>query len=109
MRERSLVREQAMAISRKHSLRRPIPLKDAGGGKTKVEQGGEPAPRLPHAHDQSSDSQENQDGGAPSMGRRAPDDVERGMVDTDRAPVAERVCNDKVKPRSGSPVARASP
>jgi hypothetical protein len=32
--------------------------KDAGGGKTKVEQGGESAPRLPHERDQSSDSQE---------------------------------------------------
>ncbi|RZL89134.1 MAG: hypothetical protein EOP82_20780 [Variovorax sp.] len=70
---------------------------DAGGGKTKVEQGGESAPRLPHEHDQSSDSQENQDGGAPRVGRQALEDIERGVVDTDRGPEADRVYNDKVK------------
>ena len=74
------------------------PLKDAGGGKTKVEQGGESAPRLPHERDQSSDSQENQDGSAPEVGRQALEDVERGLVDTDRGPVTDRVYNDKVKP-----------
>jgi hypothetical protein len=77
---------------------KPDPSKDAGGGKTKVEQGGESAPRLPHEHDQSSDSQENQDGSAPRVGRQALEDVERGLVDTDRGPVADRVYNDKLKP-----------
>jgi hypothetical protein len=66
-------------------------------GKTKVEQGGESAPRLPHERDQSSDSQQTQDGGPPEVGRKAHDDVERGVVDTDRGPVADRVYNDKVK------------
>ncbi|CAA2101157.1 hypothetical protein [Variovorax paradoxus] len=73
------------------------PGKDAEGGKTKVQQDGESAPRLPHEHDQSSDSQHTQDGQAPEVGRKAHDDVERGMVDTDRGPVADRVYNDKVK------------
>ncbi|MDM0013954.1 hypothetical protein QTH87_16080 [Variovorax sp. J22P168] len=73
-------------------------LKDAGGGDTKVEQGGESAPRLPHEHDQSSDSQQNADGGATRVGRQAHEDIERGLVDTDRAPVTDRVYNDKVKP-----------
>ena len=72
--------------------------KDAGGGKTKVEQGGESAPRLPHERDQSSDSQQNQDGTARrASGRQAQEDVERGVVDTDRGPVTDRVYNDKVK------------
>jgi hypothetical protein len=31
------------------------------------------------------------------VGRKAHDDVERGVVDTDRGPVADRVYNDKVK------------
>jgi hypothetical protein len=66
--------------------------------KTKVEQGGESAPRLPHEHDQSSDSQEHQDGGAPRVGRQGLDDIERGVVDTDRGPEADRVYNDKLKP-----------
>ena len=73
-------------------------LKDAGGGNTKVEQGGESAPRLPHEHDQSSDSQQSADGGAPQVGRQAHEDIERGLVDTDKGPVTDRVYNDKLKP-----------
>lgn len=72
------------------------PAKDAGG-KTKVAQGGDSAPRLPHERDQSSDSQQNQDGGAPRVGKQALEDVERGLVDTDRGPEADRVYNDKLK------------
>jgi hypothetical protein len=59
--------------------------------KTKVAQGGEPAPRLPHERDQSSDSQQMQDGQPPEVGRQAHEDVERGLVDTDRGPVIERI------------------
>ena len=71
------------------------PVKDAGDGKTKTEQGGESAPRLPHERDESSDSQQNQDGS--EMGRKAMEDVERGVVDTDRGPEADRVYNEKVR------------
>ncbi|MDQ7973937.1 MAG: hypothetical protein REJ24_15310 [Rhodocyclaceae bacterium] len=66
------------------------PLRDAEGGQTKVEQGGESAPRLPHERDQSADSQATKEGQPPEVGRRAHDDVERGSVDTDRGPVTER-------------------
>ncbi|OUM02571.1 hypothetical protein [Variovorax sp. JS1663] len=72
------------------------PLKDAGGGQTKVGQGGESAPRLPHERDQSSDSQQNQ-GGSAELGRKGMEDVERGVVDTDRGPEADRVYNEKLK------------
>lgn len=70
------------------------PLKDAGGGKTKVEQGGESAPRLPHERDQSSDSQKTRDGHPPEVGRQAHEDIERGLVDTDRGLVVDP---DKVR------------
>ena len=73
------------------------PLNNAEGGNTHVGQGGEPAPRLPHEHDQSSDSQQSQDGAAPRVGRQALDDIERGLVDTDRGPVIDQVYNDKIK------------
>ena len=73
------------------------PVRDAGGGNTKVEQGGDSAPRLPHERDQSSDSQEAQDGQPSEVGRKGHDDVERGVVDTDRGPVTDRVYNDKVR------------
>jgi hypothetical protein len=66
--------------------------------KTRIQQGGESAPRLPHERDQSSDSQQNQEGAAPRVGRQALEDIERGLVDTDRGPVADRVYNDKLKP-----------
>ena len=72
--------------------------KDPGGGKTQVEQGGESAPRLPHEHDQSSDSQKSADGAPPRVGRQAHEDLERGLVDTDKGPVTDRVYNDKLKP-----------
>ncbi len=81
-----------------NSKRKPTdPPSDEDGGKTKVEQGGESAPRLPHEHDQSSDSQQSQDGTAPRVGQQALEDIERGLVDTDRGPQADRVYNDKVK------------
>ena len=73
------------------------PLRDAGGGDTKTQQGGDSAPRLPNEHDESSDSQETQDGQPPEVGRQGHEDIERGVVDTDRGPVTDRVYNDKVK------------
>lgn len=73
------------------------PLKDAEGGNTKVEQGGDSAPRLPHERDQSSESQDTPDGEPTRVGKQGAKDVERGLVDTDRGPVTDRVYNDKVK------------
>ena len=84
--------------TRKDHAKADGPPKDTGGGKTKVEQGGESSPRLPHEHDLSSDSQQTPDGKPPVIGKKALDDIERGMVDTDRGPVADEVYNKKVKP-----------
>ena len=75
----------------------PDDLQDAGGGKTKVEQGGESKPRLPHERDESSDSQQAQGGEPTEVGKRAHEDVERGVVDTDRGPVTDRVYREKLK------------
>ncbi|MDR6534970.1 hypothetical protein [Variovorax soli] len=88
-------KKQAMA-SKKAPAKTDRP-KDAGDGRTQVEQGGESAPRLPHERDQSSDSQQNQ-GGSAERGRKGMEDVERGVVDTDRGPAADRVYNEKLKP-----------
>jgi hypothetical protein len=66
-------------------------------GETQVEQGGDSAPRLPHEHDESSDSQKNQDGSASDVGQRAHDDVERGVVDTSKGEETDRVYNEKLK------------
>jgi hypothetical protein len=70
---------------------------NAEEGKTRVAQDGEAAPRLPHEHDQSSDSQRSKEATPPRVGKQALKDVERGIVDTDRGPEADRVYNDKVK------------
>jgi len=80
-----------MSKSSKSKTAPADPQKDAGGGKTKVEQGGESAPRLPHEHDQSSDSQQTPDGRPTEVGRQAHEDVERGLVDTDRGLEANHV------------------
>ncbi|UVH56828.1 hypothetical protein NWF24_28975 [Variovorax paradoxus] len=80
-----------MSKSSKSKTAPADPQKDASGGNTKVEQGGESAPRLPHEHDQSSDSQQTPDGRPTEVGRQAHEDVERGLVDTDRGLEANRV------------------
>ena len=58
------------------------PLKDAGGGKTKVEQGGESAPRLPHERDESADQQPAMEPSNARIGRAAQADAQRGVADT---------------------------
>jgi len=76
---------------------RPDPKKDQARDKTQAQQDGESAPRLPHEHDQSTDSQATPDGKPPEIGKRGHDDIERGVVDTDRGPVVDKVYNEKVK------------
>ena len=79
--------------------RKPGDPKDAGGGKTRVEQDGQSSPRLPHEHDESSDSQQGQGGEPPEVGKRAHEDVVRGVVDTDRGPVMDRLYRRKFRRR----------
>ena len=80
--------------------RSPAAADPKADGNTRTEQSGESSPRLPHERDESSDSQSNQDGSssATELGKRAHDDVERGVVDTTRGAETDRVYNDKVKP-----------
>ncbi|CAN5714001.1 hypothetical protein BH11PSE13_BH11PSE13_10880 [soil metagenome] len=77
----------------------PDTANDAESGKTKVQQDGDSAPKLPHERDQSSDSQETADGTPTRVGKQGHDDVERGLVDTSTAPVTDKVYNDKVSDR----------
>ncbi len=74
------------------------PAKNGEDGRTKVEQEGETAPRMPHERDQSSESQKNPGGDATEVGKQAFKDAESDSVDTDRAPVTDKVYNEKVKP-----------
>jgi len=55
---------------------------------------GQPAPRLPHERDESSDSQTS----APQpIIEQARQDVRRGLVDTDRGPVLNEVYEQRVR------------
>ncbi|MDM0044905.1 hypothetical protein QTH91_10450 [Variovorax dokdonensis] len=53
-------------------------------------------PRLPHEHDESADSQKS-NAKPDAKARRAHDDVERGVVDTDRGPMMDRLYREKLK------------
>lgn len=66
----------------------------------------EKVPRLPHEHDESSDSQRDNSPSQHLVGAQAHDDVERGLVDTDRGPVADLTYNTKVKPGAAPAVFR---
>jgi hypothetical protein len=62
---------------------RPPGHSEAKSGRTQSsEDSGESSPRMPHEHDESSDSH-NEPGIRPVI-RKAHDDVVRGVVDTDR-------------------------
>ena len=60
-------------------------------GTTRPKVGGQPAPRLPHERDESSDSQADTGNDVDGQGRRAYDDHLAGRVDTDLGPVLDRV------------------
>lgn len=52
--------------------------------------GADHEPRLPHEQDQSADSQSDQAPANAPLGEQAHEDLDRGLVDTDRGPVTDR-------------------
>ncbi|MEO8656017.1 MAG: hypothetical protein ABI409_17970 [Ramlibacter sp.] len=71
------------------SRRRPDePKAEEREGDTRSAQGPaqQPVPRMPHERDESADSQASDEPSAKRMGNLAHDDVERGLVDTDKGP-----------------------
>ena len=78
------------------------PAGKASRGETRPAQGPaqEPVPRMPHERDESADSQTADEPSAKRMGKLGHDDLERGLVDTDKGPVLDRTY-DKV--REGTP------
>ena len=59
-------------------------------GQTTTNVSGEPAPRLPHEHDESSDSQDSE---PRDVIRQAHEDVQRGLEDTSRGATSDEVYN----------------
>jgi hypothetical protein len=66
------------------------------------------APRMPHEHDESADSQTPGEPSTDAMGRAAYEDIERGVVDTDRGPVLDQTYH-KVREGADDPVKKFSP
>jgi hypothetical protein len=79
-------------------------------GDTVPLQGGtkEKAPRMPHERDQSADSQSAGEPSGPRMAQVAREDIERGVVDTDKGPVLDQVY-DKLREDASDPVKKFSP
>ena len=68
----------------------------------------ERVPRTPNEHDESADSQRSGEPSAPHMAEAAREDVERGLVDTDKGPVLDQTY-DKVREGAADPVKKFSP
>jgi len=83
---------------------------DANKGKTVPAQGDKQqrAPRTPNERDESSDSQAGDEPSAARVGRQGREDVERGLVDTDKGPVLDQVY-DKVREGADDPVKKYGP
>ena len=68
-------------------------------GDTTMNQAHHRQPRLPHERDESADSQDLQQPDQHQKMQQAHDDIEQGLVDTDRGPVLDKVYREKVKPQ----------
>ena len=81
------------------------PATDSNQGKTVPAQGEtqHKVPRMPHERDESADSQAAQEPSGQRMGRQAQQDLERGLVDTDKGPVLDQAYN-KVRDGPTDPV-----
>ena len=58
---------------------------------------------MPHERDESADSQSAQEPSGQRVGRQAQEDVERGLVDTDKGPVLDQAY-EKMREGTGDPV-----
>ena len=89
---------------------RKRPNADANKGQTVPAQGDkqERVPRMPHERDESADSQAAQEPSGQRVGRQAQQDIERGLVDTDKGPVLDQAY-DKVREGADDPIKKFSP
>jgi len=65
-------------------------------------------PRAPHERDESADSQAASEPSGQRVGQAAREDIERGLVDTDKGPVLDQTY-DKVREGSVDPEKKFSP
>jgi hypothetical protein len=90
--------------------RKDASARKAPQGNTTPVQGEAPrrAPRAPHERDESADSQAGSEPSGRRMAQAAREDVERGVVDTDKGPVLDETY-DKVREGSADPDKKFSP
>lgn len=74
-------------------------------GRTRPAQGStqQPQPRMPYERDQSADSQAADEPSQARMGKIAHDDLERGVVDTDKGPAIQEAY-EQTRKTSANPV-----
>jgi hypothetical protein len=89
---------------------RKRPAADANKGKTVPARDDEQqrTPRTPSERDESADSQAADEPSAARVGQQAREDVERGLVDTDKGPVLDQVY-DKVREGADDPIKKYGP
>ena len=89
---------------------RKRPGTDANRGNTLPAQGEKQqrVPRTPNERDESADSQSRQEPSAARVGRQASEDVERGLVDTDKGPALDQAY-DKVREGADDPIKKYAP
>lgn len=92
------------------SSSRSSPATDASKGNTVPAQGDkqEQAPRMPHERDESADSQAAQEASGERVGQQASEDIERGLVDTDKGPVLDQAY-DRQREGADDPVKKYGP
>jgi hypothetical protein len=96
--DRSSTNDVSLAVedTKKHRQPGVVPVPTDKAGQTTPAQAEDRVPRLPHEHDESADSQAGEAGELPSAehSRQAFDDVERGLVNTDRGLEGNTLVND---------------
>lgn len=75
-------------------------------GHTTPQKDGKLSPRLPHERDESSDSQNSK---PQDVMVQAHKDLKRGLVDTDRGPLMDKLYEEEVRPTGGATRDRGSP
>src|SRR3954466_15788990 len=94
-----LEREVPMTNQRREKQSETVPVQ----GETQ-----ERSPRMPHERDESADSQEPSEPSSRAIGQVGHDDVERGVVDSDKSPELDRTY-DKVREGADDPVKKFTP
>lgn len=89
---------------------RKRPVAGATKGNTVPAQGEkqEEVPRTPNERDESADSQAAQEPSGTRVGRQARQDVERGLVDTDKGPALDQAY-DKLRDGAPDPIRKYAP